>query len=108
MKNNVVLYKPKTFYNERLNLKPRAFQLFLIPRSFLRIMTIHDHREFGESNEHHKTLMSASWHDWEQIVNTSKEANKQCVIVAHRLRVTKDCLRNFALGVYKASRRNLF
>lgn len=43
--------------------------------------------------------MSASWHDWEQIVNTSKEANKQCVIVAHRLRVTKDCLRNVALAV---------
>ncbi len=27
-KNYVILYKPKTFYNERLNLKPRAFQLF--------------------------------------------------------------------------------
>lgn len=71
-------------------------------------MTIHDHWEFVESNGHHKTLISASWHDWEQIVNTSKEANKQCVIVAHRLRVTKDCLRNFTLAVYKPSRRNLF
>lgn len=27
---------------------------------FLSIMTIHDHWEFVESNEHHKTLMSVS------------------------------------------------
>ncbi len=107
--------KTMSYYtNQRLSIMnawtsshvPSSF--FLIPRSFLRIMTIHDHREFGESNRHHKTLMSASWHDWEQIVNTSKEANKQCVIVAHRLRVAKDCLRIFVLGVYKPSLRNLF